>query len=196
MIEARKSADETEIKNKNRTAFFAGHERINKSSLTNLALKLDKTIDTLIKRDIIFFGCIGFNAFDQLSAFAVLKAQKENPAIKLIMILPFEKQYSLFSGADSKTYRDILNSTNKVVYVSEKNVSGCIEKRNHHLIKHSSVHLLRKCALRAADFFPLPGICVAYMKYEQSGTGQIVKLSQENGLTIINLHEAGAMAKG
>ncbi|MDR1705032.1 MAG: SLOG family protein, partial [Clostridiales bacterium] len=149
-------------------ACFIGHELINRSIYTNLAKKLEKNVDSLIKQGIIYFGCGAFEGFDQLAGMTVLNARKSNPGIRLIIVLPCKQQDFLFSGANTRTYKDLIANADKVVYVTEKFSKNCVDKRNQHLINNSS-------------------ICVTYMKHIQSNIGQTVRLAQESGLTVINL---------
>ena len=168
MENGNKNNDEADKSKRDRTACFAGHRRINKSNIENLALRLDRVIEKLTKQGIIYFGCGGAEGFDQLAAYAVIKAKKINPSLKLIMILPSKNHDSRWSGMDRRTFQQIIKNADKVAFISERYNDGCVKKRNIHLVKHSS-------------------ICVAYMKYPDSNTGQIVNYACENGLKIINL---------
>ena len=155
---------------KNKTAFFVGDDRINKSSLASLKQRLDKVIDNLIKKDIVFFGCGGVARFDQLAAYAILNARKSNPQVKFILILPYKHQYTVFHGTDSQTYRYLVDNADKVVYVSERQSTNCMEKHSLHLIKHSCV-------------------CVAYVKLVHGDASRVAYLAQQNGLRGINIAE-------
>jgi len=157
--------------NKALTACFTGHRRIPKDDFPLIKQKLDVTVNMLIKNGIIFFGNGGACGFDHLAACAVLEARKHCPNIKLIMVLPCTDQDKRWIEPDKQAYRYLLDNADKTVYVSEiPYFSGCMEKRNLHLILHSS-------------------ICVAYMKHGRSGTSQTVRMAKERGLKIINIAE-------
>ena len=163
--------DSEGMDSKSKTACFTGHRTIKQSDLPPLMQKLEETILSLINQGIIYFGSGGATGFDQLAAFAVLKARKENPTIKLIMVLPCKDQDGKWNEADKQAYRHILENADKTVYVSDGDYyDGCMEKRNQHLIRFSQ-------------------ICVAFMKRGRSGTSQTVRIAREQGLTIINLAE-------
>ena len=166
----RKKCDEVDPPKKAKTAFFTGDNRINKSSIDYLAQKLARTIETLTKQGVIYYGCGSVEGFDWLAVSAVLSAQKNNPLIKLILVLPSQNQDNRWNGADKQTFRAALENADKVVYMSERYAYDCIQKRNLHLIKHS-------------------GVCVAYVKLAAGDTAKIVGLARENGLKIVNLAE-------
>ena len=153
------------------TACFTGHRNITERDLPRLAQRLDETIAELIRRGVIYFGSGGAYGFDHLAAFAVLKARKLNPAVKLIMVLPCLNQDERWKESDRQALKHLLESADKIKYVSKQPYfDDCMEKRNLHLVENS-------------------GVCVAYMKHARSGTSQTIRLARERGLTVINLVE-------
>lgn len=154
-----------------RVCCFTGHRVISKADLQQLERRLDEIIAELIGQGIVFFGSGMARGFDTLAAQAVLKARRENAAIKLIAVLPCNDQDSRWSEKDKQTYGELLDAADKIVYVSNKPYfDGCMAARNLHLAENSSV-------------------CVAYMTHGRSGTAQTVRLARERSLSIINLAE-------
>ena len=151
---------------KSKTAFFIGDDQINRSSLNNLSQKLERTIDTLIKKEILYFGCAGLSEFGLLSVRAIMNARTKNPAIKMILILPYKQQYKIHTRLNPQDYDKILKDADKVVHVSEKHSPDCYRKHILHLLKHS-------------------GVCVAYVKHTQRETQKIVELARNEGLEIV-----------
>ena len=151
------------------TACFTGHRVVNETDIPGLHQKLDVILSRLVDNGVIYWGNGGCRGYDFISALAVMRARNIYPFIKLIMVLPCYNQEKLWNTEDKRIYSHLLESADKVVYVSkEPYFDGCMIKRNLYLIQHSSA-------------------CVAYMKYEKSGTSQTVRLAREHGLTVFNI---------
>ena len=153
---------------KSHTACFTGHRHISASDFPLLSKRLDETIEKLICQGVIYWGCGGAIAFDQMAGFAVLILREKYPSVKLIMVLPCHGQESKWSETDKTAYARLMTAADKTVYVSESYDSGCMARRNLHLVEHSAY-------------------CVAYLRHERSGTSQTVRFAREHSLTVINL---------
>jgi len=125
-------------------------------------------IERLIGQDVVYFGCGGALGFDTLAGFAVLDFKEKHEAVKLVMVLPCHNQDEKWAQKDKAAYQKLIDAADKVVYVSERYFDGCMKKRNVHLVEHSDC-------------------CVAYLKREDSGTGQTVRLARERGLVVVNV---------
>jgi uncharacterized phage-like protein YoqJ len=145
-----------EINQKAKTAFFVGQDPINKSSIPNLARKLEKVIKAQIDKGIVYFGCGGASMFDQLGGLAVLNIRKDNPDVKLIMVLPCKVRESLYSGSSTQTYKQLKENADKVVYTSERQSHDNIKKRNLNFIKYSGLYLAYPIQLSASLVTCLP----------------------------------------
>ena len=110
-------------------------------------------------------GAIGF---DTMAALSVLKLKAEFPHIRLILVLPCKDQTKGWHEEDVKIYSHILNRADKAVYISEKYYSGCMHKRNRHLVDNS-------------------GICICYLKKSSGGTFYTVSCAKQKGLRILNV---------
>lgn len=151
-----------------RTCCFTGHRIIAKSDLSRLNKNLISTIEFLILQGVVFYGCGGAIGFDTLAGLTILNLKIKYPTIKLIMVLPCRNQDAKWSQNHKMAYQKLLAEADKTVYVSEKYSDSCMRRRNLHLVKSS-------------DF------CIAYLKYNRSGTVQTVGFAKEHGLIIYNL---------
>lgn len=155
---------------RDRTCCFTGHRDLPVLAQKRIAAKLEQTIISLIDRGIIFYGAGGARGFDTLAAQTVLNLKKDYPNIKLILVLPCLTQTQGWRSADIAEYERIKAQADKVVYTSQKYTSGCMHKRNRHLVDHSSV-------------------CVCYLTSDSGGTAYTVQYAREHGLKILNLAE-------
>lgn len=153
-----------------RTACFTGHREIPLEKQKKVSELLDKTIEKLYQKGVIFYGTGGAYGFDMLAEKAVLRAKTRHSEIKLILVLPCKNQDKYWSERNKSEFQKILKQADKVVYTSENYSSGCMHKRNRHLV-----------------FFS--GYCVAYLTKNSGGTAYTVDYAHQNGLEIINIAE-------
>ena len=151
-----------------RTACFTGHRDIPESRVETLEKLLDKVIEQLYNKGVIFYGAGGSYGFDALAEKAVLRAKERHSDIKLILVLPCEDQDKYWNEKMKTEYADILSQADKIVYTSEFYTKGCMHKRNRHLVVNS-------------------GYCVAYMTENSGGTAYTVDYASKTGLIIVNL---------
>ena len=85
-----------------------------------------------------------------------------------------EQEYTLLVDEENAIndiiaeYERIMKAADKVTYTSEQYYSGCMHKRNRHLVDNSSV-------------------CVCYLTESTGGTAYTVEYAHKNNLTVINL---------
>ena len=106
--------------------------------------------------------------FDTLAAQTVLLLKQRYPWIKLILVLPCKDQAKRWSAQEIEEYERIKSLADKVVYTSEHYYSGCMHKRNRHLVDNSS-------------------LCVSYLTEKTGGTAYTVEYAAKNNLTVINV---------
>ncbi len=75
---------------------------------------------------------------DTWAALAVLALKKENPALKLHCVLPFEGQADKWSASARELYFSILEQADSVVYISRAYSEGCMLRRNRYLVDHAA----------------------------------------------------------
>ena len=117
-----------------------------------------------------YFGCGGALGFDTLAAQTVLRLREIYPEIRLILVLPCRDQTRRWKQGDVAEYDRIMKAADKVTYTSEQYYSGCMHKRNRHLVDYSS-------------------LCICYLTEQSGGTSYTVNYAQSQGLKIINVAE-------
>ena len=130
-----------------------------------LAAEIAKLVDT---------GCTDFlsgmaEGADTWAAIAVLALKKENHALKLHCVLPYEEQADGWSASARELYFSILEQADEVVYVSREHREGCMLKRNRYLVDHAA------CLL------------AVYNGEWRGGTAMTVRYAQKLGRKIIVL---------
>lgn len=86
-----------------------------------------------------FSGCA--DGVDCWMALIVLGLRKENPALKLLCVLPCEGQADRWSDSAQERYYLILGQADSVEYVSREYYDGCLLDRNHRLVESAGVLL-------------------------------------------------------
>lgn len=153
---------------KNKTCCFTGHRQIPAEDLSDLSVKLRETLISYIEKGYTFFGAGGALGFDTLAAQEILNLKKQYPLIKLILVLPCKDQAVRWKANDREEYERIKQSADKVVYTSDHYYSGCMHKRNRHLVDNSS-------------------LCICYLTNPTGGTAYTVDYAQKKGCIVENL---------
>ena len=153
-----------------KTCCFTGHREIQLLQRHRIAKKLQQEIIKLIQEGVVYFGAGGALGFDTLAAQTVLRMKAQYPEIKLILVLPCESQADRWDEKDRRVYEEIKLKADKVKYTSIAYTSGCMHKRNRHLVDNSSV-------------------CVSYMTKNTGGTAYTVDYAKKNHVRVINLAE-------
>ena len=155
-------------KMKSKTCCFTGHRKIPGDELPQIKTKLKNTIIELINNGVIYYGAGGALGFDTLAALTVLELKQQYPQIKLILVLPCNNQTRNWRQSDIELYEIIKSQADKVVYTSEHYYSGCMQKRNRHLVDNSCY-------------------CICYKTHDTGGTAYTVKYATEKQLNILYL---------
>ena len=150
------------------TCCFTGHRVIYKEDAETIERDLAYVIEALIKQGIIYFGVGGALGFDMYAAETVLKLRENYPGVRLVLVLPCVDYDKLWTDTQKQRYIEIKKRADKVIFIEEKYHPGCMQKRNRHLVDHSSV-------------------CVAYMRKNSGGTAYTVNYAHKKGLQIINV---------
>ena len=153
-----------------KTCCFTGHREIPLLQRHRIAKKLQQEIIKLIQEGVVYFGAGGALGFDTLAAQTVLRMKAQYSEIKLILVLPCESQADRWDEKDRRVYEEIKLKADKVKYTSIAYTSGCMHKRNRHLVDNSSV-------------------CVSYMTKNTGGTAYTVDYAKKNHVRVINLAE-------
>lgn len=150
-----------------KSCFFTGHRKISVSR-TDLSARLISEINKLIDLGVENFYAGGALGFDTIAAQAVLKCREDNPQIKLILALPCRDQTKSWNEKDVRTYHEIMDSADEIIYLADKYHSGCMHKRNRFMVDNAKY-----------------GIC--YLEAKTGGTAYTVRYAASKNRTIINL---------
>ena len=155
---------------KDRTACFTGHRIIPFLQKKKIKKRTKQILIEAIEQGYRYFGCGGALGFDTLAAQTVLRLQEIYPEIRLILVLPCRDQTRGWKQADVAEYDRIMKAADKVTYTSEQYYSGCMHKRNRHLVDNSS-------------------LCICYLTEPSGGAAYTVNYARTQGLKIINVAE-------
>ena len=153
---------------KDQTACFTGHRKIPFLRKRKIKKRLKQVLVEAIEQGYRYFGAGGALGFDVLAAQTVLELKREYPEIKLILVLPCQDQTRGWAQKDIEEYERIKAAADKVVFTSKEYYSGCMHKRNRHLVDNSS-------------------LCICYLTEQSGGTAYTVDYAQAHGLKIINV---------
>lgn len=152
------------------TACFTGHRQL-AEPVPVIERRVSELIEKLIQQGYRYFGAGGARGFDALASESVLKLKAKYPGIRLILVLPFDDQYTCernWKPAEIEQYHRLKAQAAKIVKIAPGYHSGVYYERNRHLVDYSSV-------------------CIAYLRRTNSGTGYTVNYAEKNGLTVLNL---------
>ncbi len=152
----------------NMTCCFTGHRKIPQESYNQIYRQTEITIEKLINSGYTYFGTGGALGFDTLAALLVLRFKKQYSHIRLILVLPCRQQTFGWTKRDIEIYENIKLQADKVVYTSDEYYSGCMHKRNRHLVDNSSA-------------------CICYLTEHTGGTAYTVNYAKGKNLKIINV---------
>ncbi len=152
------------------TACFTGHREIPEPREL-VEARVDGAIRLLHARGVRYFGAGGARGFDAIASLRVLALKEELPDLRLILVLPFPKQYrqeGSWTREELQEYRDLLERADKVVTLEPGYSSGVYYRRDRYLVDGSAY-------------------CVNYMLRDRSGTGFTVHYAREQGLEMVDL---------
>ncbi len=144
------------------------------------------SIQTLMLKSFLYkeiYDCIqnGYTVFvaglsmgvDMWASTIVMSFMKKYPDIKLITISPYKAFGEDRKNADYWEYRNTLEKSSEVIYISEEYYKGCMKKRNLAMIDMSD-------------------LIIGVIKEDRSGTSQTIRYAMKKGLKshIINIGNA------
>jgi len=153
---------------KEKTCCFTGHRKIPSDRYELVAKRLKDEVEELIKQGYTYFGAGGALGFDTLAAQTVLELKIKYPYIKLVLVLPCRDQTRGCAKADIEVYEQVKSGCDKFVYTSERYDSGCMFRRNRHLVDNISA-------------------CICYLPESKGGTAYTVDYAKKAGIRVINI---------
>ena len=150
------------------TCCFTGHRVIPSGEKETIRNLLETAIEKAIQDGYRFFRTGGALGFDTLAAQTVLELKQQYPHIRLILVLPCVDQTTGWKQDDIDEYERIRALADKVVYTSREYTSGCMHKRNRHLVDNSS-------------------LCICYLTKLSGGTAYTVRYAESKGVYVRNI---------
>ena len=123
---------------KEKTCCLTGHRKIIDNTL-EIKTSLKTVLVKLIESGYTYFGTGGALGFDCLAAETILELKNTYPHIKLILVLPCYAHNRYWLKYEIEYFENIKTQADKIKYTSKNYYKGCMQERNRHLVKHSSV---------------------------------------------------------
>ena len=123
----------------------------------------------MVENGVMDFYSGGADGVDCWASLIVLELRQKNPALKLHLILPHERQADRWSNSTQERYRLILDQADSVEYVSKEYYEGCMLDRNHRLVEAAG------------------GLLAVYNGERRGGTAATVRYARKLGRKIILL---------
>ncbi|MDD4509855.1 MAG: SLOG family protein, partial [Oscillospiraceae bacterium] len=130
--------------------------------------RLERSICDMAANGVTCFFAGGALGFDTLAARTVLRLKMTQPALSLVLMLPYKGQADKWSRRDFLVYEAIKRGADQVIYVSEEYDPMCMFRRNQRLVDASS-H------------------CICFLRKERSGTAYTVRYAKRQGIPIVFL---------
>ena len=147
---------------------FTGHRKIDGTALQALSALLDDVLDRLIADGVTVFRTGGAVGFDTLAALKVLERRATCPSIALELYLPCRNQAEGWGERSREYYDYILAQADRVEYLFDSYVKGCMLARNRRMVEGSQ-------------------FCIGYCTSELGGSAYTLDYAKKNGLRVINL---------
>ena len=151
------------------TCCFTGHRIIANEKKKAIFDKTREVVVSLIEKGVRYFGVGGAIGYDTIAAHVILSLKEKYPFIKLIVVCPCKNQDLKWNEVDKRVYRDILNSADKVVVLSDTYYDGCMQARNRHLVDNSKY-------------------CICYLERKRGGTYMTKSYAGKNHKEIIMIN--------
>lgn len=153
---------------KDTTCCFTGHRKLPVNQIGRVVARLNNEIENLIRAGVTTFLSGGALGFDQMAAALIASKKKLGCTIRLELALPCRDQDRLWPENVQNQYHHLLESADKIQYISELYTYECIRKRNCYMVEHSAY-------------------CICALLRSPSGTAQTVRYAKQNGLYVVNV---------
>ena len=147
---------------------FTGHRNVDGEALRGLSALLDDVLDRLIADGVTVFRTGGAVGFDTLAALKVLERRESCPSIRLELYLPCRDQTDGWGERSREYYDYILSRADRVEYLYDSYVKGCMLARNRRLVEGSQ-------------------FCIGYCTKDRGGSAYTLDYAKKNGVRVINL---------
>ena len=136
--------------------------------------KVYSAVFSLANEGITKFYCGMAMGFDIIAAQAVLalREAKQDTAIELVCVKPFEEQSKNFSDFWKEKYEEIIKQADSVIVMGNGYYKGCFHKRNCYMVDSSDVVL-------------------TFFDGQKGGTGSTLSYANKKGKRIVNIAQYG-----
>lgn len=131
--------------------------------------RLYSVINDLIQNNCKSFYCGMARGFDILCGEAILDFKFLHNDLKLICVIPFEKQAQNFSQEWNVRYTNLIKNADKVIYLLKNYQAGCFHKRNRFMVDN-------------CDYV------ITWYDGKHGGTESTLKYAEKKKCRIINLN--------
>lgn len=156
---------------KEQTICLTGH-RVIREKESVVREKLKDMLEYEILNGYIYFAAGGARGFDALASEVVLEIKKTKyPEVDLILVLPFENQYTAeteWTEAEIRQYEDLKKRASEIIYMGKEYKRGCYHKRNRLLVRMASK-------------------CISYQTKSTGGTAYTVQCAEQAGIPVLNV---------
>ena len=152
---------------KETTCCFTGHREL-QTSEEKLRALVYHHVSMLYDEGIRNYCCGGALGFDTLAAQVVLDFRKDNPDVRLVLILPCPEQAKFWKPKEKQVYEEIKSLADEVIYTHDRFTRFCMHVRNRRLVDESSV-------------------CISHLVKDSGGTAYTVNYAKKNGVKTVNL---------
>lgn len=133
--------------------------------------KLVEAVFEINKEGYTDFYCGMAHGFDIVAGEMVLLLKKAHPdSVRLIAVVPFEKQASAWSDEWKKRYSVLLSHADRVVYISREYNKECYHRRNRYMVDNSDT-------------------VITYFDGKSGGTAATLRYAKTKQKRIINIAE-------
>ncbi len=136
----------------------------------NLENKLVDTVFNAANEGFSEFYCGMAYGFDILAGEIVLLLKKANPLVKLIAVVPFEKQSHSWSDEWKNRYEALLSKADRIVLISKEYSKECYHKRNRYMVDNSAA-------------------VITFFDGKSGGTAATLRYAKQKGKAITNIAE-------
>lgn len=150
------------IIDKAKTCAFTGHRNLGRDFNKT---ELERVIKGLIKGGFTTF-LVGMAVGFDTECFKILENLRKTENIRIIACIPCLNQDYKFTLKQKEEYKNMLNSADEKIYVSEEYSKNCMFKRNMFMVDSASV-------------------LVAYLNTDRGGTFQTVNYAKRKNVNII-----------
>lgn len=147
---------------------FTGHRNIDGVTMQELSVLLDDVLDRLIAAGVTTFRTGGAIGFDTLAALKVLERRAVCPSLSLELYLPCRNQADGWGERNREYYEYVLKNADRVEYLFDYYVKGCMLARNRRLVEGSQ-------------------FCIGYCMTEHGGSAYTLDYAKKKGVRVINL---------